>query len=184
MIDAATARVGRYPSKAQRGVNCTRAAILGDTNPPDEDHWLYALEREGPQGYAFFEQPPAVLELHEVDWDYKPADVIEAADTHYVVNPDAENLDQAIDAALPDAKCVLLGRGVDCALVPSIGCVERETAPLQRIDASGRPWTHAGHAPLRGPVTLGVWPFRGPGTSATAAERGNPGAATAAEGLP
>lgn len=98
--------------------------------------------------------------------------------------PDAENLDQAIDAALPDAKCVLLGRGVDCALVPSIGCVERETAPLQRIDASGRPWTHAGHAPLRGPVTLGVWPFRGPGTSATAAERGNPGAATAAEGVP
>jgi hypothetical protein len=93
IFDAATARVGRYPSKAQRGVNCTRAAILGDTNPPDEDHWLYALERDDPEGFAFFDQPPAVLELHEVDWDYRPADVIEAAGTHYVVNPDAENLD-------------------------------------------------------------------------------------------
>jgi hypothetical protein len=72
IFDAATARVGRYPSKAQRGVNCTRAAILGDTNPPDEDHWLYALERDDPEGFAFFDQPPAVLELHEVDWAYQP----------------------------------------------------------------------------------------------------------------
>lgn len=41
IVDAATGRVGRYPSVAQGG--CTYAGILLDTNSPDTDHWWYTL---------------------------------------------------------------------------------------------------------------------------------------------
>ena len=92
LFDAATARVGRYPSEVQGGVACTRPAIIGDTNPPDEDHWLYEMEMEAPMGYSFFRQPPAVVELTDVDFDYNKGEVIHAAGTSFVVNPDAENL--------------------------------------------------------------------------------------------
>jgi hypothetical protein len=92
IFDAATARVGRYPSFAQGGVACSFAGIIADTNPPDEDHWLYELEAERPDGWAFFHQPAAVVELGEVKFNYEPEDVIHAAGSTYIVNPGAENL--------------------------------------------------------------------------------------------
>lgn len=57
IFDAMTGRVGRFPS-AKDGVGCTWDGIILDTNPPDDDHWLYQLfEVQRPAGYEAFYQP-------------------------------------------------------------------------------------------------------------------------------
>ncbi|OPY84594.1 MAG: Terminase-like family protein [Syntrophorhabdus sp. PtaU1.Bin153] len=49
-------RIGRYPSRRNGG--CTRLCIIMDTNPPDEDNWLYKLvEKEKPHNLERFRQP-------------------------------------------------------------------------------------------------------------------------------
>jgi hypothetical protein len=56
VVDAATGRVGRFPSARDGG--CTWSGVLMDTNPPDDDHWWYRLaEEERPDGWEFFKQP-------------------------------------------------------------------------------------------------------------------------------
>jgi len=76
ILDGATGRVGRYPAKRHGGP--TWSGIIMDTNPPDDDHWYYTLAEElKPEGFDFFHQPPALIEL---------------ADNTYVPNPEAENV--------------------------------------------------------------------------------------------
>ena len=56
ILDAATGRIGRYPSVKDGG--CTRKGIIMDTNPPDDQHWWHQFaEEETPEGWAFFKQP-------------------------------------------------------------------------------------------------------------------------------
>lgn len=56
LLDAATGRVGRYPSAKDGG--CTRATVIMDTNPPDDSHWWHVLaEDETPENWEFFTQP-------------------------------------------------------------------------------------------------------------------------------
>lgn len=56
IIDALTARVGRYP--AIRDGGATWFGIIMDTNPPDTDHWWYRLAEENcPSEFKFFRQP-------------------------------------------------------------------------------------------------------------------------------
>ena len=56
LVQAATGRVGRYPSP--RRVSCTRPFMIADTNPPREDHWWFkAAEIKTPKGWEFFKQP-------------------------------------------------------------------------------------------------------------------------------
>jgi hypothetical protein len=56
LVDAATGRVGRYPTTKDGG--CTRKYIIMDTNPPDDSHWWYHLaEEDTPKKWAFFNQP-------------------------------------------------------------------------------------------------------------------------------
>lgn len=56
IIDALTARVGRYPAKRDGGA--TWFGILMDTNAPDYDHWWYKLAEENcPTEFKFFRQP-------------------------------------------------------------------------------------------------------------------------------
>jgi hypothetical protein len=64
IIDAATGRVGRYPSKKDKPANVsdknwpTWFGVIMDTNPPDDDHWWYRMaEVEAPTGWEFFSQP-------------------------------------------------------------------------------------------------------------------------------
>lgn len=67
-------RVGRYPApgKDKQGVECTYPCMMGDTNPPDEDHWMYSWEHgearinmddDSPLSLEFFNQPGAVLDV-------------------------------------------------------------------------------------------------------------------------
>jgi hypothetical protein len=76
ILDGATGRVGRYPAKRHGGP--TWSGIIMDTNPPDDDHWYYTLAEEiKPEGFDFFQQPPALIKL---------------ADNTYIPNPEAENI--------------------------------------------------------------------------------------------
>ncbi len=98
VLDMATGRVGRYPSKVMGGA--TWSGVIMDTNSPDDDHWYYTLAEEptveeleqqrdlleqlvalgvmkpGQPLFEWFAQPPALLK----------------EGTRYVPNPAAENV--------------------------------------------------------------------------------------------
>lgn len=77
VIDMITGRVGRYPARKTAG-GPTWYGVIGDTNMPDDDHWLYNLaEVKRPQGWEFFRQPGAVRKVGD----------------KWVLVPDADNLD-------------------------------------------------------------------------------------------
>lgn len=114
LVDAATLRVGRYPSKAQGNVDPTWFGVVGDTNAPAEDHWIYRAdmginefgEHIGrPAGWSIYFQPTAVVEVERrgdkyVSVEDEPVkiEVFEenhvhaAAGSYWAVNPNAENL--------------------------------------------------------------------------------------------
>lgn len=80
-LDMSSQRVGRYPPASKGGPSWY--GVFGDTNMPDDDHYLYRLfEKEKPEGYKLFKQPGGLIYLggdHNKRESYKP-------------NPDAENI--------------------------------------------------------------------------------------------
>lgn len=73
VVDMLDLRVGRFP----KDVEPTWYGVFGDTNSPDNDHWLYELAEETqPEGWEFIVQPGGVV------W----------CEDHWEVNPDAENI--------------------------------------------------------------------------------------------
>lgn len=75
VLDAITGRVGRYPAKRTGGAGWS--GVIWDTNPPDDDHWIYQIaEIERPLDWDVFKQPPALLKRGDI----------------YVQNPLAENI--------------------------------------------------------------------------------------------
>jgi len=76
-------RLPRYPRKIdfseeiQAQKRMYWSGIFADTNPPDEDSWIYKLfEMDRPPEYTMLVQPPAVLKI----------------ENGYVINPEAENI--------------------------------------------------------------------------------------------
>lgn len=68
VLDAASGRVGRYPSP-KTGTGAFRPCVLMDTNPPDDDHWHYRMREERPEDWEFFEQPGGLSAAAEnLDW--------------------------------------------------------------------------------------------------------------------
>lgn len=104
IIDGASARVGRYPSKKQGGIMPTWYGMIMDTNPYNSGHWLDKLEKEQPVHWEFFRQPPGVLEMEktedgwasiEAGWPLtitKEEYIHKGAGCEWAVNPQAENL--------------------------------------------------------------------------------------------
>ena len=77
VIEMCTGRVGRYPPKKDGGP--VHSCVFMDTNPPDDDHWIYHLfEEQRPDGYEIFKQPPALLSVRTADG------------IRYIPNPKAE----------------------------------------------------------------------------------------------
>lgn len=75
IVDALGDRVERYPAAKDGG--CTWAGVILDTNPPDEDHWIYRMaEEERPSTWEVFKQPGGLIEQGG----------------RFVHNPAAENL--------------------------------------------------------------------------------------------
>ena len=74
-MDMSTQRVGRYPGARLGGPSWY--GVFGDTNMPDDDHWLYRLfEVDKPKGFTLFRQPGGLKEDKG----------------EYVNNPEAENI--------------------------------------------------------------------------------------------
>jgi hypothetical protein len=104
IIDMATYRIGRYPSKKQGGIMPSWSGIIMDTNPYKSGHWLDEIEKDLPPNWSFYIQPPGVLEMvkHFDKWvciengiEYEVTDnslIFPAAGTYWAVNPNAENL--------------------------------------------------------------------------------------------
>ena len=82
IVDAASGRIGRYPSANMLGGQIYRKYIIMDTNPPSDDHYIYKLfeEQQPPHGWEIFYQPPALL--------YEKGE--------YVPNPKAENVNNHV----------------------------------------------------------------------------------------
>ena len=75
-FDMMTQRVGRYPPKRWGGADFY--GVMGDTNFPDDDGWIYRIfEEEKPKGFTLFKQPGGLIERGGV---YSP-------------NPAAENVE-------------------------------------------------------------------------------------------
>lgn len=68
VFDMMTQRVGRYPPKRWGGA--TWYGVFGDTNMPDDDHWIYRIfEEDKPEGFKLFKQPGG---LTESNGEYSP----------------------------------------------------------------------------------------------------------------
>lgn len=84
-------RVNRYPSKAF----CTEpywSGIIADTNPPEDDHWIYKdFEEQQFENHKLFKQPPGLIKNHDNKW---------------VRNPNADNASH-----LPDNYYEMLAEG-------------------------------------------------------------------------
>lgn len=81
IVGIAVERTGRYPRLADGG--CRDPQVMGETNAPTEGHWSSVMsgqevmpsglsdadrrQLECPEGWEFFIQPPAVLEVREGD---------------------------------------------------------------------------------------------------------------------
>lgn len=62
IVDAMDSRIGRYPSKRDGGP--TWYGMIMDTNPPDEDSWIYKIfEKQRPDNWQMFKQPSG-LSVH------------------------------------------------------------------------------------------------------------------------
>lgn len=75
---------GRYPSRSF----CPDpywSGIIADTNPPDEDHWIFDdFEKNITPNYKVFHQPSGLLE--DVN-----GNLLRDSDGNYLANPDADN---------------------------------------------------------------------------------------------
>lgn len=64
----------RYPSRAF----CSEyywSGVFCDTNPPDEDHWIYRdFDLKPVEGYKIFKQPPGLIKVDDVWEDNREAD--------------------------------------------------------------------------------------------------------------
>jgi hypothetical protein len=60
-FDMMTQRVGRYPPQRWGGADFY--GVMGDTNFPDDDHWIYRIfEEEKPEGFKLFKQPGGLVD--------------------------------------------------------------------------------------------------------------------------
>lgn len=80
-------RVNRYPSKAF----CKKpywSGIIADTNPPEDDHWIYKdFEESCADNHILFKQPPGLLKNKEGKWIRNPnADNAGHLPEHYYEN--------------------------------------------------------------------------------------------------
>lgn len=86
VIDMADFRHGRYPSAMDGGPSWH--GMLGDTNSPEDDHWLYEMaEVTRPENWAFFVQPGGLMKemtqsiTGSQEWTGR-----------WIENPEAENV--------------------------------------------------------------------------------------------
>lgn len=88
IVDMADLRHGRYPSRVD-GAGPTWHGMIGDTNSPDDDHWLFEMESEPPEDWEFFIQPGGLLREMAPD-EHDPEKLVWTGE--WLPNENAENL--------------------------------------------------------------------------------------------
>ena len=90
VIDMADLRHGRFPSAMDGGP--TWHGMIGDTNSPDEDHWLYEMaEVTHPKNWLFLRQPGGIMQEMVFDATI-PGEEKMRWTGKWILNPEAENL--------------------------------------------------------------------------------------------
>jgi hypothetical protein len=86
-------RINRYPEKNSGGA--VEPFIIADYNSVDTEHWLYKIsEEEQPPKHAFYHQPSALLMVDNTDDRVDPdLPIVDVSGNTYVVNPDADNIE-------------------------------------------------------------------------------------------
>jgi len=81
-------RIGRFPKRDQMHDEKYYSAIIADTNPPDEDHWIYAdFEKNKIDDAVVFHQPPGLIQDVNGQWMDNPcADNIQNLKPKYYYN--------------------------------------------------------------------------------------------------
>lgn len=78
----------RYPSRTF----CNEyywSGVFADTNPPDEDHWIYRdFDSKPVEGYRIFKQPPGLIKDEFGDWK----DNVEADNAINLAHPSRDNV--------------------------------------------------------------------------------------------
>lgn len=89
IFDICQQRVDRYPP-AIYGAPISWTGVIGDTNPPDTDHWIYKLfEENKPANFKCFRFEPALLKSNEIPTDGTEHE-ISLNGTIYINNPNAD----------------------------------------------------------------------------------------------
>ena len=81
VISTVNTRIGRFPPPVDAqnpAFPIRQTALLWDSNPPDEDSWMFNVFQNVPPGWDVWKQPPAVIEDANSDVGYK-------------LNPEGEN---------------------------------------------------------------------------------------------
>jgi len=102
IIDACTMRVGRFPSMREGGPSWY--GMICDTNAPEDDHWWpimagdaplpedfteqQALMLRKPEGWKFFNQPAAMVEIKNEDGDVTGYEISDLAENRKNLTPD------------------------------------------------------------------------------------------------
>lgn len=131
IVDMADLRHGRYPSMAAGNVKPTWHGMIGDTNPPDEDHWYYELaENVRPYGWNFRRQPGGVIPDGE---GFKPnpyAENVNNLPTNYYIRGMAGKSTDWIRVNLANEYgYVASGKPVYPEYVDSVHCLREEYKP-------------------------------------------------------
>jgi hypothetical protein len=102
IIDACTMRCGRFPSMREGGPSWY--GMIADTNAPEDDHWWpimagdaplpeFITDQEAlmlvkPEGWKFFNQPPAMNEIKNEDGDVTGYEISDIAENRINLTPE------------------------------------------------------------------------------------------------
>lgn len=89
IVLAVRQRIGRYPAKTVAPL--TQASLLMDTNPPDTDHWWYALAEERRTPGAQDDAP--LIEARDWYFVSQPPALLKIGRGRYLPHPNAENVE-------------------------------------------------------------------------------------------
>jgi hypothetical protein len=136
VVDMADLRHGRYPSIAAGGVTPTWHGMFGDTNSPDEDHYLYELAEETkPKDWTFFNQPGGLIRVGS-KFEINPlAENIEnLPEGYYIRGMEGKKEDWIKVNLANEYGFVLDGKPVHPQYNDSIHCAEDNIKPVKGLD--------------------------------------------------
>ncbi|MEK9909127.1 MAG: hypothetical protein VW498_02065 [Candidatus Thalassarchaeaceae archaeon] len=161
IVDGATSRVGRYPSKKD-GVGPTWHGVIMDTNAPETEHWWPIMSGETPvpdhmsreqalmlvkpDNWKFFTQPPGMIEIRDDRGEL----------IGYRDNPDKENGANLISSYYDNMVRGKMKSWIDVYVLNRLGTVEEGKPVYQGFTEK----THLAKEPLQPadgvPIIIGL----------------------------